>query len=69
MIPVAMMLQKSVTIHGVEIRRRRFTLWAALYFAPFVALPVLGVAVLLDLALYLAADRLGVCLALMCLFD
>jgi hypothetical protein len=69
LIPAAMMLQKSATIHGVVIPRRRFTVWATLYFALFVALPVLGVAFLLDLALYLLADRLAACLAFLYLFE
>jgi hypothetical protein len=63
-----MMFRKPVTIHGHDIPRRRFTFRAALYFALFVALPVLGMAALLDYALYSLADRIGGCYAVFCLF-
>ena len=47
--------------------RRRFTVWAALYFAVFVCLPVLVIAVALDTLLYLAVDKsFGTCLSALC---
>ena len=39
---------KPRRIRGVIVPRRRFTLWAAIYFVVFVALPILGIAALLD---------------------
>lgn len=62
-------IRKSVTIRGIEVPRRRFTGWAALYFAAYVALPVLAAAALLDAALYvLFAGLFDSCYALFCLF-
>ena len=47
----------------------RLTGWGWIYLALYVALPVLTLAFLLDLALYFAADRLfGICYAVLCLF-
>lgn len=60
--------RNSVTIRGVEVPRRRFTRWAALYFLLNLCLPVLGLAFLLDAALYLLFDRVfGACYGLLCL--
>lgn len=44
--------RRSIRIHGVEIPRRRFTAWAALYFVAFVCLPVFTVALIFDYLLY-----------------
>ena len=44
---------KSVKIRGVEVPRRRFTRWAALYFAVFFCLPLFAVAFVLDYLLYM----------------
>ena len=61
--------RKSVTIRGVAVPRRRFTGWAALYFAAYVGLPILAAAALLDAALYIVfADLFDSCYALFCLF-
>lgn len=47
----------------------RMTGWGWAYLALYVALPILAIAFLLDLALYLLADRVfGVCYAVLCLF-
>ncbi len=60
--------RKSDKIAGVEIPRRRFTLWAGLYFLGFFVVPVLGVAAALDAILYLVFERVfGVCYAIFCL--
>ena len=57
-------------INGIVIPPRRFTGWAALYFAAFICLPVLGAAFLLDLALYtIFRDWFDACYAVMCLFE
>lgn len=57
-------------INGVIVPPRRFTRWAALYFAAFIRLPILGTAFLLDYALYiLFRDVFEACYAVMCLFE
>jgi hypothetical protein len=59
---------RAQTINGVRLPRRRFTAWAALYFAVFVCAPVLGLALLLDVALYLIFDQVfGRCYGVLCL--
>jgi len=56
-------------IRGIDVPRRRFTRWAALYFLLYVCLPVLGIALLLDAALYFLFARVfGSCYAVLCLF-
>ena len=58
---------RSQRFRGVSIPRRRFTIWAALYFALFVCLPLLGLTLFLDLGLYFFFDRVfGSCYALFC---
>lgn len=61
--------RKSVTIRGVEVPRRRFTGWAAVYFLLYVGLPVLGLGLALDTMLYfLFAGLFDACYAVLCLF-
>ena len=61
--------RKPFRIRGVDIPRRRFTVWAAIYFLAFVCVPVLGVALVLDFLLYLLFERVfGLCYAILCLF-
>ncbi len=60
--------RKSDRIMGIDIPRRRFTWWAAIYFLVFFATPVLGVALALDTLLYLIFDRwFGACYGVFCL--
>ncbi len=57
-------------IHGIVIPPRRFTRWAALYFLLFFCLPVLGLSLALDVALYLVFTQVfETCYALLCLLD
>ncbi len=59
--------RKAQTVRGVVAPRRRFTLWAALYFAAFVAVPVLAIGLGLDAMVYAAMDRpFGTCLSTLC---
>jgi hypothetical protein len=59
--------RKPQKIRGVVVPRRRFTVWAALYFMVFVCLPVLGVAFAVDALLYVAVDKsFGTCLSVLC---
>lgn len=61
------MFRKPEKIRGVIVPRRRFTIWAALYFALFVCLPVLAIAFAADALLYATVDRsLGTCLSVLC---
>ena len=60
---------RNTTVRGVDLPGPRLTGWGWAYLGLYVALPVLFVALLLDVALYLIADRLfGVCYAVLCLF-
>ncbi len=59
--------RKPQKVRGVIVPRRRFTLWAALYFAVFICLPVLAIAFAVDTVLYLAVDKtVGTCLSVLC---
>ena len=59
---------KARTVSGVSLPRRRFTGWAALYFVAFVCVPVLGFALVVDVALYFLVTRLlGRCYGVLCL--
>ena len=62
--------KKPPLIHGHRIPGRRFTLWAVLYFTAFVALPILGVTLALDLIGYVVAVKLfgASCYGLLCFF-
>lgn len=62
--------KKPPVIHGDRVPGRRFTRWAALYFAAFVALPILGLTLALDFVGYLVAVKLfgASCYGLLCLF-
>lgn len=64
------LFRDPVPINGVIVPPRRFTGWAALYFAVFVCLPVLGTAFAADYALYTVfRDWFDACYAVMCLFE
>lgn len=66
--PPMLFSPKLRRIHGVEVPRRRFTAAAAVYFLIFVCVPVLGIALALDILLYLLFDRVfGMCYAVLCL--
>lgn len=55
---------------NIIVPRRRFTIWAAIYFGAFVAVPILALFVGLDYLLYRAAQAgHGPCLSLFCLLD
>ena len=65
-----MIFSRTHNIGGVHLPRRRFTGWAALYFICFVCVPVLGLALLLDVLFYLIFTRLfDSCYGLLCLFS
>lgn len=54
-------------VAGIRVPRRRFTGWAVLYFSGFVVVPVLGLALALDIILYLVVTRLfDSCYGLLC---
>lgn len=59
----------SIVIAGQEVPKRRFTRWALLYFLSFVALPVLGLCLALDVAFFFLAKNAGwSCYGVLCLF-
>lgn len=63
-------VRSGQTISGITVPRRRFTRWAAIYFAAYFVIPLLSVCFLIDLALYfVATDILGSCYAVLCLFE
>jgi hypothetical protein len=63
-----MQLHQSPTVSGVSLPRRRFTGWAALYFLVYFVLPVLGLALILDVIFYLIfTDLLDSCYGVLCL--
>ena len=65
-----MMFGKLKRIRGVEIPPRRFTGWALVYFLLFLCLPLLGVAVALDVLLYvLWGTYFESCYAVLCLLE
>lgn len=60
---------RKAAVRGVDMPGPRLTRWAWYYIGLYIALPVMTLALLLDLALYFLADRLfGVCYAVFCLF-
>ncbi len=66
---MACLARRRKRVRGIVVPKRRFTVWAWVYFALYVVLPIMGGAFLLDLALYLLyRNVLGTCYALLCLF-
>ncbi len=63
--------KKPPRIHGVVVPGRKFTRYAVLYFAVFIALPVLGLAFLLDFLGWLITVKLfnASCYGVMCFFQ
>lgn len=63
--------KKPPIIHGEEVPGRRFTGWAAAYFLAFVALPIIGLTLLLDVLGWLITVKLfgASCYGLLCLFE
>ena len=60
---------KAHPVKGITLPRRRFTGWAALYFAGFVCAPIMALALLLDIISYVIFTRfLERCYGLLCLF-
>lgn len=64
------MFNRVPVIHGHRVPGRRYTGWAVLYFLVFVALPVLALTLLMDVAGWYVAVRLmgAECYGLLCLF-
>ena len=61
--------QRSGSVLGHVIPRRRFTRWAAYYFVLYLVLPVMALGLLADLLLYaISSILLGRCYALFCFF-
>lgn len=61
------MFRKPQIVRGVVAPRRRFTVWAALYFVAFICVPVLAIAFGVDTLLYQAVDKpFGTCLSVLC---
>lgn len=64
------MFGKLKRIRGVDVPPRRFTGWALVYFIVFLCLPLLGVALALDVLLYvLWGTVFESCYAVLCLLE
>ncbi|NKB19067.1 MAG: hypothetical protein GKS01_00845 [Alphaproteobacteria bacterium] len=62
--------RKAPIVAGVRIPRRHFTIWAALYFLVLFCLPVLGVALALDVIFYVIFQQFfDACYGLLCLIS
>ncbi len=62
-------LGKSTRIMGLDIPRRRFTGWAALYFVVFFCVPLLALCAALDAILYAVLKAaFGICYGVLCWF-
>jgi len=59
---------QTPSVSGVSLPSRRFTGWAAAYFLVFVATPVLGLALILDVISYLVfTEFYDSCYGVLCL--
>ena len=65
---LASMRKKGKAVRGVVAPGPRLTGWAAVYFTLYVALPILGAALLLDVAFYFVFAAAGRCYGVLCLF-
>ena len=64
------LFRKPESVRGVVAPRRRFTAWAALYFAMFFCLPLFAILAALDAILYFVfRDLFNSCYALFCLLE
>ncbi len=58
----------SPSVGGVSLPGRRFTGWAVIYFLAFVAGPILGLALILDIIFFLVFTRFyDSCYGVLCL--
>jgi hypothetical protein len=48
---------QTPSVNGIAFPRRRFTGWAAFYFIVFPGVPILGLALILDVIFYLVFTR------------
>jgi len=63
-----MKLIQTPSVSGVSLPRRRFTVWAYVYFLIFFGGPLLGVALILDIIFYFVFSVfLGSCYGVLCL--
>ena len=62
-------LANSTRIMGRDIPRRRFTGWAALYFAVYICVPLLALGAALDALLHVVLEAaFGICYGVLCWF-
>ena len=65
-----MTLLKTPSVSGVSLPRRRFTGWAIVYFLVFLGVPILGLALILDVIFYLIFTKFfDSCYGLLCLLN
>ena len=67
---MTLFFRKAPLVAGVRIPRRRFTIWAAIYFVALFCLPVLLVALALDIIFYVIFQQyFDACYGLLCLIN
>ena len=67
---MASVAKQAALVRGMAFPKPRFTSWAWVYFGLYICLPVLGVAFVLDLILYLAFRYLmDSCYGVLCLLQ
>jgi hypothetical protein len=67
---MTLFFRKAPIVAGVLIPRRRFTIWAAVYFVVLFCLPVLLVALVLDVIFYVIFQQyFDACYGLLCLIN
>jgi len=66
---MTLFFRKVPAVSGVSVPRRRFTVWAVLYFLVLFCLPVLTIALALDVIFYVIFQEFfDSCYAAICLF-
>ena len=59
---------KASSVSGISLPRRRFTGWAVVYFLVFLGLPILGLALILDVIFYFVFTEIfDSCYGVLCL--
>ncbi|MBM3504511.1 MAG: hypothetical protein FJX65_11620 [Alphaproteobacteria bacterium] len=63
------MRRKGKAVNGVVAPGPRFTWWAAYYVVVYLVIPIVGLGLVLDVALYFVMREVGRCYGVLCLFS
>ncbi len=63
------MWRNRKAVNGVIAPGPRFTFWALYYFVVYVALPIVGLGLAIDVLFYFALREAGRCYGVLCLFE